>query len=540
MSARKSCRPENGDTLAQPDRPVPENQPSGSASETVPAPLRRGARRTPEAPALLGPAGETVSYDALDMAVERADARLEAAGLGPGDRVACLLPRGAAYVALLLALWRRRAVAAPLPARDPPAGRRRLLRTLSADALVTGGDFHDKTAREEGLQTLRADELVGDPFSQHVSQHVRKPGGTAEDAAWPATRPLTLIFTSGSTGTPKAATHTAGNHFFSAEGARRNQPLGPGDRWLLSLPLYHVGGLAIVLRCLWVGATVAVPAEGERPARAIPRTAATHVSLVAAQLRRLLKATQDDRDALRSLKTMLLGGGPVPPVLIEKACAAGWPVATSYGLTETTSQVATTAPGDDRGVLVRTTGRPLPHRRVRIRRAAPGNQHGEILVKGRTRFAGYVEGGKLRRPFVHAFGEGGWLPTGDLGRLGEDGRLRVAGRRDRQFVSGGENVQPGEIEAVLRRRPAVAEAAVVPVPHATFGQRPVAFIRKSRGEPFSSTDEAALRGALRERLPAYKIPDAFYPWPQQADPGTRPDRAFLRQKAKQLREQARE
>jgi long-chain acyl-CoA synthetase len=104
MSARKSCRPENGDTLAQPDRPVPENQPSGSASETVPAPLRRGARRTPEAPALLGPAGETVSYDALDMAVERADARLEAAGLGPGDRVACLLPRGAAYVALLLAL----------------------------------------------------------------------------------------------------------------------------------------------------------------------------------------------------------------------------------------------------------------------------------------------------------------------------------------------------------------------------------------------------------------------------------------------------
>jgi O-succinylbenzoic acid--CoA ligase len=509
--------------------------------DTVPAPLRRGARYAPEAPALLGPAGASVSYGALDAAVGRAATRLAGAGVGPGDRVACLLPRGAAYVTLLLALWRRRAVAAPLPARALPVGRQRLLRAIAADALVVGSNARPDGASEGAPTTLRAADLVGDLFAAPA-----EPGpaaGEASEAAWPSGRPLTLVFTSGSTGAPKAALHTAGNHFFSAEGARENIPLGPDDRWLLSLPLYHVGGLAIVLRSLWAGAAVALPREGkERPARAIPRTRATHVSLVAAQLRRLLDATRENRGAVPSLKAMLLGGGPIPPALIEKAHEAGWPVATSYGLTEMTSQVTTTAPGDDLAVMQRTVGRPLPHRRVRIRRAGGGAEHGEILVKGRPRFAGYVEGSKRREPFVRAFGEGGWLPTGDRGRIGEDGRLRVAGRLDRQFVSGGENIQPEEIEAALRRQPGVAEAAVVPIPHATFGKRPVAFVRGPAGAPFTPTDEATeeLRGALREALPGYKIPDAFYPWPEEAETGMKPDRAFLRKKAKQLGAQARE
>ena len=512
------------------------------ASETTPAPVpdpvRRGALRRPRAPALIGPAGRAFSYGALEAAVERGTERLATAGVGEGDRVACLLPREPAYVVLLMALWRRRAVAAPLPARIPPAGRVRLLEAIGARTLVAADPA--ATDAPERVRVLAVPDLVGG-LPGDVDDERAPPN---ESVRRPADQPATLVFTSGSTGAPKAALHTTGNHWFSADGSRRNLPLAPSDRWLLSLPLYHVGGLAVVLRCLWAGATVAFPREDEPLAPALRRTGATHASLVAAQLRRLLEAAPHDDAGTgvpASMTALLLGGGPAPPTLIEAAHRAGWPVAVSYGLTEMASQVATTAPGDPLDALLHTAGRPLAHRRVRIRGGPDGEASregdiGEILVHGRTRFAGYVTGGgRLREPFTRAFGEDGWFATGDLGRFDAEGRLRVTGRRDRRFVSGGENVQPEEIEAALRRRPGVAEAAVVPVPHEAFGRRPVAFVRGTQGAPVSPEEDADdLRAALRERLPGYKVPDAFYPWPEDAaSAGLKPDRALLKRRARE-------
>ncbi|PSQ68971.1 MAG: hypothetical protein BRD29_02580 [Bacteroidetes bacterium QH_2_67_10] len=325
------------------------------ASETTPAPVpdpvRRGALRRPQAPALIGPAGRAFSYGALEAAVERGTERLAMAGVGEGDRVACLLPREPAYVVLLMALWRRRAVAAPLPARTPPAGRVRLLEAIGARTLVAAGPAATKAP--ERVRVLAAPDLVGG-----------LPGEVDDERAPP------------------------------------NE-----SAWLLSLPLYHVGGLAVVLRCLWAGATVAFPREDEPLAPALRRTGATHASLVAAQLRRLLEAAPHDDAGTgvpASMTALLLGGGPAPPTLIEAAHRAGWPVAVSYGLTEMASQVATTAPGDPLDALLHTAGRPLAHRRVRIRGGPDGEASregdiGEILVHGRTRFAGYVTGGG-RRP----------------------------------------------------------------------------------------------------------------------------------------------
>jgi O-succinylbenzoic acid--CoA ligase len=308
-------------------------------------------------------------------------------------------------------------------------------------------------------------------------------------------RDATIIFTSGSTGQPKAALHTWANHLYSAKGANANLSLRQGDRWLLSLPLYHVGGLAILVRCALAGAAVAVPSPENDLATALVDVRATHVSCVATQLRRILNAGHEPPQALRAV---LLGGGPIPAPLLDRAYDEGWPLLTSYGCTEMASQVTTTAPGAPRSTLD-TAGARLPHRRVRI------DPDGQILVAGRPLFRGYVQDGTVTDPRT----EDGWYPTGDRGFLDAQGRLHVIGRIDRMFVSGGENIQPEEIETALEELSGVEQAAVVSVSNAEYGHRPVAFLRTE-----GPLDETDLRRRLRDRLPGFKIPDAFFSFPE--------------------------
>jgi O-succinylbenzoic acid--CoA ligase len=304
-------------------------------------------------------------------------------------------------------------------------------------------------------------------------------------------RPATILYTSGSTGAPKAALHTWKNHLYSAKGANANMPLREGDRWLLSLPLYHVGGLAPLVRCALAGATAVVPDPNQRLADDLRRRKVTYVSLVPTQFRRLLEATEGPPP--RSLRGILLGGGPIPGTLVRRAEARGWPVLASYGSTEMASQVATTALGGT-GALLGRAGRCLPHRRLRI-------EDEQILVAGASLFEGYVTGDGIDDP---RRGDG-WFPTGDRGRLDAAGRLRVLGRTDRMFVSGGENIQPEEIEDVLEQLSGIERAVVVPVPHPDYGARPVAFV-----EGADADSAEGLRAALADRLPGFKIPEAFH------------------------------
>jgi O-succinylbenzoic acid--CoA ligase len=335
----------------------------------------------------------------------------------------------------------------------------------------------------------------------------------------PLHRPATIIFTSGSSGRPKAALHTYGNHYYSALGSAPNIPLAGGDRWLLSLPLYHVGGLSILFRSLLAGATIAIPERGASLGHSISTFGITHVSVVATQLRRLLR----EHSELDTTKAILLGGGPVPDSLIDESIARGLPIHTSYGLTEMASRVTTTPPRSDAPEL-RTAGSPLPYRELSI------SGEGEILVRGETLFRGYIEEDGLEP----ATDELGWFHTGDLGELNAQGCLRVVGRRDNLFVSGGENVQPEEIENALERLEVVERAVVTPAPDAEFGERPVAFVRvvEERLPP----DQ--LSAMLGDELPRFKIPIAFYEWPEGADPGqAKVDRPFFKALALRMREE---
>jgi O-succinylbenzoic acid--CoA ligase len=330
--------------------------------------------------------------------------------------------------------------------------------------------------------------------STPVLAHPRWPADMAERAfarAGEAEGRATVLFTSGSTGEPKVVVHDEEAHLASAKASGLRTPFGPGDRWLLSLPLCHVGGLSLLYRAADAGGALAIPAPGSSLTSSLERLAPTHVSLVATQLRRLL---DDDRGraALARAREVLVGGGPCPEGLIARAREAGVPLRQTYGCTEMASQVCTSARG-----AAETCGAPLPGYEVRV-------DDGEILVRGPSAMRGVD----------------GWYRTGDLGRVDED-RLTVVGRRDNLFISGGENIQPEAIERALAG--ADREVIVVPVADEEYGARPVAFVRG----PLDGVEALA-----RERLPSFMRPVAWHALGAQA--GLKPRRDELTRRAARL------
>ncbi|MEM9998800.1 MAG: o-succinylbenzoate--CoA ligase [Bacteroidota bacterium] len=470
-------------------------------SAASPDPVYAAAQQSPDAPALVLADG-TVTYADLDARVNGSAAWLADHGLKRGDRLALLADPSLDLIALLWGCWRVGVVAAPLSLRLPDAALADLLARLAPAALVTD----------------RSDAAFGLPTHSLTSFSHATPANSQQPIA--DSQPATLIHTSGSSGTPKAALHTWGNHAWSARGWIDRLGLGPDHRWLLDLPLYHVGGLAILVRCALAGAAVVLPPPKTPLVEAVRRYSVTHASLVTTQLRRALDtATPADLDALRGMDALLLGGSAIPDDLLREAYDAGLPVLTSYGMTEMSSTVTATLP-DARFDALRTAGAVLPHREVRLA------DDGEILVRGWTRFAGYLAhdadaGATLTEPFD----TDGWFATRDIGAWVEiDGQrlLQVVGRKDRMFISGGENIQPEAVEAALLRLPSVRRAAVVPVPDAEFGHRPVAFVE-------AEADLDALLTALD--VPGFMRPIAVLPWPDDLVGGMKPDLIALQDRA---------
>ncbi|MGC8774569.1 MAG: o-succinylbenzoate--CoA ligase [Chlorobaculum sp.] len=409
------------------------------------------------------------SFDGLDADTARIAAAFEASGVRRGDIVALVAPNSAAFVLALMALMRMGAVAAPVNHRFPAS--------------------HTDVVLARLHPAMRLDATALEAFVANALART----DASFTAATEMERPVSVIHTSASSGKPKAALHSLLNHYWSAKGSAENLPFGQGDCWLLSLPLYHVGGYSMLYKCLIGGGALAVPPPEAPLADALARFPVTHLSLVPTQLYRMLRA-DGGPEQLRNLKALLLGGSAVSAPLLREAIRERVPLYLTYGSTEMSTQV-TTSPAPitevqgDSGVV-------LQYREVSV---APDH---EILVRGKCLFMGYLDDGELRE----ARDNNGWFHTGDMGELSEDGRLTVLGRKDSMFISGGENIHPEEIEKALTSIEGIEEAVVVPAPDAEYGMRPVAWIKAQSDAP----DDAAIITSIKGTLGRFKTPVTFH------------------------------
>lgn len=284
------------------------------------------------------------------------------------------------------------------------------------------------------------------------------------------------IFTSGSTAAPKLVCHTLDNHLSSAEAASRINPTHACDHWHLSLPLFHIGGLSVVFRALLAGASLTIGGRVENP-QFLARLGITHASMVATQLQRFGNAYAAEK---LSLKTVLVGGGPVPGALLDSL--PDLPLRLTYGMSEISSQACTQDANGNMQVL----------QSVKLRLA----DDAEIQLAGKSLFAGYLEDNQLCKPSE-------WFATGDIGAW-RDGQLQIRGRKDNQFISGGENIQPEAIERQLLNIDGIERALVVPVPCNEYGQRPFAWL-----DGYLAGSADSLRHKLRGTLPGFMIPVGF-------------------------------
>ena len=297
-----------------------------------------------------------------------------------------------------------------------------------------------------------------------------------------------IIGTSGSTGTSKGVQLSAAALLHSARASLARIGARPGERWLCCLPGTNIAGLQVLVRSL-VGGTDPVLASNA-DAATVAASGCAHVSLVPTQLRRLLHPDIDISTPLAGFSSVLLGGAAAPPSLLQAARAAGVPVVTTYGMTETCG-----------GCVY--DGQPLDGVRVAIGDDdAPDGGGGRIWIGGPVLFSGYRS--LTAAPAADAVLADGWFRTGDLGQLDSAGQLTVRGRADDVINTGGRKVVPGEVAAALETCPGVREVAVVGQPDAEWGERVVAVVVPA--DPANPPALELLRLHVKERLPRYAAP----------------------------------
>jgi O-succinylbenzoic acid--CoA ligase len=458
--------------------------------------LGERARRTPARLAVSLDA-ERLDYATLDARVSALAHALRGDGIAPGDILAVCLHNGLPAVLLAHAARRCGAILLPINTRLRPAEVAFSLGDAEARRLIHDADTLDlaaPAADDAGVAT-RAFEDLDRPGARRAGS------ASARDDA---SAPSTLLYTSGTTGRPKGALLSPRNFFSSAIASALHLGALPEDRWLACMPLFHVGGLSILWRSVLYGSAALVHDrfDPERVSRAFDEDGVTIVSLTATMLSRVLDA-RGSRPKPAALRFVLLGGGPCPEPLLARARDAGLPIAPTYGLTEAASQVATRRPDAPQG----SGAAPLAGTELRIAgendRWLGPDEVGEICVRSATVMTGY-----WRRPDATAEAlRGGWLRTGDVGRLDASGGLHVIDRRSDLIVSGGENIYPAEVESVLLAHPDVAEVGVAGVPDPTWGARPSAWWV---ARPGAGADAASLARFCRERLAGYKVPVAFW------------------------------
>jgi acyl-CoA synthetase (AMP-forming)/AMP-acid ligase II len=453
--------------------------------------LATHAAERPGHPALIVEgSAETRSYAELDAGTNRAVALLRSLGVGAGERLAVALRSEPLFLELYFAAARLGAILVPLNTRLSPAELGFQLRDCRARVAVACEEVELGDAGATRVLS-RGEFLARRPDSA--------PPPPALDGG---ERAQVILYTSGTTGIPKGAVLPHRKTLYNTLNAELYLGLCADDRVVAPVPLFHSFGLKILaVPTLFAGATL-VLVDRFDPAglgACVERHAATLLGAVPVMYRRMREAGLEPAK-LASLRCAFSAAAPLDVAPIRAFAAAGVRLVQGYGQSET-SILCCLEPG---AALARagSVGRAVRHGEIRIgdehgRPVAPGTR-GEVLVRGPIVMLGYWERPEeTRRSRID-----GWHRTGDLGVMDEAGYVTLVGRTHDMFISGGENVYPAEVERVLEQHPAVAEAAVVGVPDAHWGETGRAYVVTRDG----SLDARALLAFARERLAGYKIP----------------------------------
>lgn len=445
------------------------------------------------------------TYSELFSRAVRVAEQLDNIGLEPGDRIGLLAKHGLSICQAVHGIIQAGAVVVPLNVRLTVDEllwqvRHAGVRCILFDEVYAGtaAEIRQRLHGEGHEVRLIHLEVFTDGQTNGRSVAVRQGGINLN-------RPFGIIYTSGTSGTPKGCVLTYGNFWWSAMASTLLFGLNPAERWLVPLPLFHVGGLSVLIRSLIYGTTAVIhDAFDERAVnRALVEDDITCLSVVPTMLARMLQV-KDGPYGL-ALRFVLLGGSGVSQSLLRECIRERIPVAPSYGLSESCSQAVTLAPSD----VVRklgSSGRPLLPNQLRIVRPdgslAAADEPGEIALCGPTITSGYWNNEDATRAVI----SDGWLTTGDFGYVDADGYLFVLDRRSDLIVSGGENIYPAELEQVIVQHPSIVDAGVVPMADPVWGQVPVAFVCTATA---AVLDEATLTAFCRSHLAHYKVPKQF-------------------------------
>lgn len=437
--------------------------------------LQEKSQQIPERIAFTGT--QTLDYGGLAAQARRLAGALVAQGLRPGQIVAAQLDSAEPLAGLLYAALHLGVTLLPLDPALETGRRDRLLATVGAQHLISRSAPADSEMGwiDPAVLQARLDGIADAPFQPLEGDQVQL-----------------IMATSGTTGEPKGVLLSAANLAASVAASEQRLGLNGADCWLACLPLFHIGGLSILLRCLAAGARVQLEPgfDAARIWQQIAQGGVTHISLVPAMLDRLLRQSAGQTPPA-TLRVVLIGGGPLSTALARRAHDAGWPLCVSYGMSETASQFATDCSSRS-GLVAGRVGLPLAGYQVTIGEA------GRIRVRGPAVMCGYANAAGVG-------GQGltqGWFETGDLGRLDSQGRLTVVGRADDLLISGGKNIHPSEVEERLLQCPGVDEVGVAGRTDPVWG---VILVALFKGE----VTEEALSQWVRQQLPGHLRPREF-------------------------------
>lgn len=428
--------------------------------------------------------GQAISLTYRDSAilVNEITKRFKKQGLKGGSRLACISENNIELALIYWACIEANILFCPISPKFPPNQRQQLIDELAITAYWSPESLSLEHCQYFNL-VLNLKDISGCSQSE--------PTKVNPDSA------VNIILTSGSSGSPKAAVHSLNNHIYNAKGSAKQIPLNLGDRWMLSLPLFHIGGLAILNRCAIAGACVVFTNEQQTLAEQCTSDIVTHLSLVEAQLIKLLASPQ----SLSSIKVLLLGGGGISQKYLAMLEQFPLQAYTSYGMTEMSSQIST-AIAKQKG-----SGKALPYRKILIK-------DGVIYVRGETLFLGYLQPSSRQIKLELPLTEDGWFNTKDRGYWTQEGQLNITGRTDNMFICGGENIQPEEIEDILLSHPDIEKAIVFGETDTNFGLLPAAIIKAPHGRV--QPNQLELDNYLADKLARFKRPRHYYSWPKDS------------------------